>query len=47
MSVYTKGVQETNYVTVENHKPAVLYKFVMYKMLFFKKCRCHCLINEM
>ncbi len=39
MSVYIKSIQETNNVTVENHKPAVLLKFAMYKMLFWK-CRC-------
>ncbi len=36
---YTKIIQEKNYVTVENHQPVVLFKFAMYKMLFFK-CRC-------
>ncbi len=30
MSVYTKHIQETNYVTIENHQPAVLFKFAMY-----------------
>ncbi len=34
MSVYTKCIQETNYVTVENHLPVVLFKFAIYKMLF-------------
>ncbi len=37
MSVYTKSFQETNYVTVENRQPAVLFKFAMYEMLF---CKC-------
>ncbi len=32
--LYTKNIQETNYVTVENHQPAVLFKFAMYKLLF-------------
>ncbi len=32
MSVYTKHIQEINYVTVENHQPAVLFKFATYKM---------------
>ncbi len=41
MSVYTKSFQEINYVTVENHQPAVLFKFATYKMLFCK-CRCDC-----
>ncbi len=33
MSVYTKSIQERNYVTVENHQPAVLFKFAIYKIL--------------
>ncbi len=45
MSAYTKSIQETNYVTVEIHQPAVLFKFAMYKMLFCK-CRCDCPIHE-
>ncbi len=46
MSVYTKRIQETNYVTVENHQPPVLFKFATYKMLFCK-CRYDCPIHEM
>ncbi len=46
MSVYIKCIQETNYLTVENHLPVVLFKFAMYKMLFCK-CRCDCPIYEM
>ncbi len=41
MSVYTKSIQETNYIPVENNQPAVLFKFAMHKMLFCK-CRCNC-----
>ncbi len=33
MSVYTKCIQETNYVTVENHQPVVLLKFAIYNRL--------------
>ncbi len=46
MSVYTKNIQERNYVSVENHLPAVLFKFATYKMLFCK-CRYNCPIHEM
>ncbi len=46
MSVYTKNIQETNYVTVENHEPAVLFKFATYKLLFCKY-RCDYPIHEM
>ncbi len=46
MSVYTKHIQETNYVTVENHQPVVLFKFAMNKMLFYK-CRYDYPIHEM
>ncbi len=45
MSVYTKSIQETNYATVENHQPAVLFKFAMYKLLFYK-CRCDFSIHD-
>ncbi len=45
LSVYTKSIQETNNVTVENHQPAVLFKFAKYKMLFCKY-RCDCPIHE-
>ncbi len=45
MSVYTKCIQETNYVTVENNLPVVLFKFAMYKMLFCKY-RCDYPIHE-
>ncbi len=41
MSVYTKSIQETNYVTVENRQPAVLFNFAMYKLLLCKY-RCDC-----
>ncbi len=34
MSVYTKSIQETNYVTVENHQPVVLFKFASTKFCF-------------
>ncbi len=46
ISVYTKRIQKRNNVTVENHQPAVLFKFAMHKMLFCK-CRCDCPIHEM
>ncbi len=46
MSVYTKCIQETNYVTVGNQLPMVLFKFATYKMLFCN-CRCDCPIHEM
>ncbi len=39
MLVYKKCIQETNYVTVENHLLVVLFKFATYKMLF---CKCRC-----
>ncbi len=42
MSFYTKCIQETNYVTVENLQPVVLFKFAMYKM-----CRYNYPIHEM
>ncbi len=34
MSVYTKCIQETNYITVENHQPAALFKLQCTKCCF-------------